>query len=41
MTIRHVQRIMGSLTAFALAEIAGNELNTRRGRPSNRYRLLR
>lgn len=39
MTIRHVQRIMGSLTAFSLAEITGNELNTRRGRPSNRYRL--
>lgn len=41
MTIRHVQRIMGSLTAFSLAEIAGSELNTRRGRPSNRYRLIR
>lgn len=41
MTIRHVQRILGSLTAFSLAEITGNELNTRRGRPSNRYRLLR
>ncbi|WP_338540319.1 hypothetical protein [Paenibacillus tundrae] len=41
MTVRHVQRIMGSLTAFSLAEIAGSELNTRRGRPSNRYRLIR
>ncbi|WP_375527960.1 hypothetical protein [Paenibacillus terreus] len=40
MTTRHVQRILGSLTECGAAEITGSELHSRRGRPSNRYRLL-